>query len=371
MSWLERLGRKALMGIEPYRPGKPISDVQRELGLKQVIRLSSNENPWPLPERLSQVISTAAQDVRRYPDPGAYNLRRALAKKWGVSPSEVVVGAGTEGVLFSLFQATLDEGDEVVYCTPTYPLYRLAACAAGARCVEVPLGDALAPGADQLLSVCTPKTKVVVLCNPNNPTGALISRNELLALAGALEGRETLLVVDEAYAEYVVDPRYVSGVELFRQLGNVAILRTFSKIYGLASLRVGYAIVPKLVGESYAKVRRVFDVNRVGQEAAVAALEEEIFVEETRTKTIAERERMATELTTLGVKVIPTHTNFLLVFLADADRVADDLLHDGIIVRPGSDLGMAGALRVSMGLPEENDRFVASLRKQLKRPEKR
>ena len=371
MPWLERLGRKALLEIEPYRPGKPISDVQRELGLKQVIRLSSNENPWPLPERVVKVIQAAVQDVGRYPDPGAYNLRRALAKRWGVAPTEVVVGAGTEGVLFSLFQAILDEGDEVVYCTPTYPLYRLAASAAGARCVEVPLGDALAPGADQLLGACTSRTKAVVLCNPNNPTGALVSRNELLALAGALEGRETLLVVDEAYAEYVTDPRYVSGVELFRQLGNVAILRTFSKIYGLASLRVGYAVVPKLVGESYAKVRRVFDVNRIGQEAAVAALEEQSFVEETRNRTIAERERVATELTTLGVNVVSTHTNFLLLLLPNADSMAENLLQDGIIVRPGRDLGMAGALRVSMGLPDENDRFVAALRKQLKRPEKR
>jgi histidinol-phosphate aminotransferase len=371
VAWLERLVRKALTDVEPYRPGKPISDVQRELGLREIVRLCSNENPWPIPEAVSAAIQSAAKEVNRYPDPGAYYLKRALARKWGVSPSEIIVGAGTEGVVYALFQAIIDEGDHVVHCTPTYPLHILAAKAAGATCVAVPLTDTFTPTADMITAACSERTKVVIICNPNNPTGTIMSRSELLSLAAHLEGMQTLLVVDEAYAEYVIDPRYVSGVELFRQLGNIVILRTFSKIYGLAALRIGYGIAPKPVVESFSKVKRFFEVNKIAQHAAVAALEQTAYIEEIRDRTLMEREKMVSVLSDLGVKVYPTHTNFLLLRVEDADLVAEDLLREGIIVRPGSDMGMKGFLRVSIGLPEENERFAASLRKVMKRAGRR
>ena len=371
MTWLERLVRKALADLEPYRPGKPVSDVQRELGLKKIVRLCSNENPWPIPESVHAAIEKAAQEVNRYPDPGAYYLRRAVARKWGVAPKEVIVGAGTEGILYALFQALIDEGDEVVYHTPSYPIYHLAARSAGASCVPAPMSDKIHPSTEALLDACSDKTKVVIICNPNNPTGTLFARQDLLSLAGELEKREILLVVDEAYAEYVTDSRYVSGVELFRQLGHVVILRTFSKIYGLASLRVGYAIAPKPVVDSFSKVRRVFSVNSIAQAAAVAALEAPEYVEQIREKTILERERLLSELMDMGIKVLPTHTNFLLLEVEDAELVAEHLLHEGIIVRLGSDLEIPGYLRVSIGLPEDNESFILALRKTLKRLGKR
>ncbi len=371
MTWLERLVRKALADLDPYRPGKPVSDVQRELGLKKIVRLCSNENPWPIPESVQNAINKAALEVNRYPDPGAYYLRRAVARKWGVAPKEVIVGAGTEGILYALFQALIDEGDEVVFHTPTYPIYRLAARAAGASCVPVPMSERINPSVEALVEACSEKTKVVIICNPNNPTGTFFTRQELMALAGELEKKEILLVVDEAYAEYVTDSRYVSGVELFRQLGHVVILRTFSKIYGLASLRVGYAIAPKPVVESFAKVRRVFDVNSIAQAAAAVALEESAYVEEIREKTILERERLLSELMDMGIRVVPTHTNFLLLEMEDAELVAEHLLHEGIIVRLGSDLEIPGYLRVSVGLPEDNESFILALRKTMKRLGKR
>lgn len=371
MTWLEGLVRKALVDIDPYRPGKPVSDVQRELGLKKIVRLCSNENPWPIPEHVHEAINKAALDVARYPDPGAYYLRRSVARKWGVAPTEVIVGAGTEGILYALFQALIDEGDEVVFHSPTYPIYRLAARAAGASCVPVPMTEKINPSSPALLNACSEKTKIVIICNPNNPTGTIFTREDLLNLAGELEKRHILLVVDEAYAEYVADSRYASGVELFRQLGHVAILRTFSKIYGLASLRVGYAIAPKPVVESFAKVRRVFDVNSIAQAAAVASLEESSYAESIREKTILERERLLSELMDMGIKVFPTHTNFLLLEMEDADLVTEHLLHEGVIIRPGSDLGIPGYLRVSVGLPEDNESFILSLRKTMKRLGKR
>jgi len=367
LTWLERLTRKSLKELEAYRPGKPIGEVQRELGLSDVVRLSSNENPWPLPEAVREAILKAALDVSRYPDPAAYHLRRAIARKWGVSPQEVMVGAGTEGVLYSLFQAIIDEGDEVVFPVPTYPLYRLSATAAGATCIEVPLGEDLMPNIEGLVNKCSSKTKAVVLCNPNNPTGLFVSKNDLIKLSSYLESKQILLIIDEAYAEYVSDPLYLNGVDLFRQLGSVAILRTFSKIYGLAGLRVGYAIAPKPLVDSYAKVRRVFGVTQAGLAAAVAALDQENYVIEIRNKTIAERENMIKSLKDMGVRVHQTFTNFILINIDNADDICDALLKEGVIVRPGSDFGFKNYIRVTIGLREENDRFIATLRKVLRR----
>jgi histidinol-phosphate aminotransferase len=193
-----------------------------------------------------------------------------LARKWGVSPSEIIVGAGTEGVVYALFQAIIDEGDHVVHCMPTYPLHILAAKAAGATCVAVPLTDSFTPTADMIIAACSERTKVVIMCNPNNPTGTIMSRSELLSLAAHLEGMQTLLVVDEAYAEYVIDPRYVSGVELFRQLGNIVILRTFSKIYGLPHA-YRLCIAPSVVNPSQGQ--KILRMNKIAQHAARGALE--------------------------------------------------------------------------------------------------
>ncbi|QTX33590.1 histidinol-phosphate transaminase [Aminithiophilus ramosus] len=367
MAWLDRLTRKSLVDLEAYRPGKPIGEVQRELGLDNVVRLSSNENPWPLPEPVREAVLNAALDVSRYPDPAAYHLKRAIARKWGVSPSEVMVGTGTEGVLYSLFQAIIDEGDEVVFPVPTYSLYRLSATAAGAVCIEVPLGEDLMPNIQGLADSCTTKTKAVVLCNPNNPTGLFVARDDLIKLSNQLESKQTLLIIDEAYAEYVSDPFYLNGVDLFRQLGTVVILRTFSKIYGLAGLRIGYAIAPKPIVDSYAKVRRVFSVTQAGLAAAVVALDQQDYILNIREKTISEREKTTKALKEMGVKVSQTHTNFMLIKIEKSDLICDALLKEGIIVRPGSDFGMSNHIRVTVGLKEENERFVATLRKVLRR----
>ena len=368
MSWKDHIVRKSLTDIEPYKPGKPISEVQRELGLQSAIRLCSNENPWPLPEKVVEAVRLASSETCRYPDPAAYRLKRAIAMRWGRSPAEVIVGGGTEGILYSLFQSIIDEGDEVAYATPTYPLYRLAAAAAGARRVEVPTdGTEGETGLERLIEACGPRTKALVICNPNNPTGSIMTRTDLTTLANSLNGRETLLILDEAYADYVEDPKYASGIDLFDQLGNIVMLRTFSKIYGLAALRVGYAIAPKPVVETYLKVRKVFEVNSIAQNAALAALSETNFIQEVRERTLAERERLNFALRDMGIRVHPTQTNFVVLHIQEARTVYENLLSEGIIVRLGDDLGYPGHLRVTVGLPEENDLFLQSLGKVLKR----
>lgn len=368
MSWKSHIVRKSLTDIEPYKPGKPVSEVQRELGLQSPVRLCSNENPWPLPEKVVEAVRLASGEVCRYPDAASYRLKRAIAMKWGRSPAEVIVGGGTEGILYSLFQAIIDEGDEVAYATPTYPLYRLAAAASGARRIEIPTDESEGEGGvGRLAEACGPRTKALVICNPNNPTGSIMTRTDLTNLANSLNGRETLLILDEAYADYVEDPKYASGIDLFDQLGNIVMLRTFSKIYGLAALRVGYAIAPKPVVETYLKVRKVFEVNSIAQGAALAALSETSYIQEVREKTLAERERMNMALRDMGIRVRPTQTNFVILEIAEAKAVYEKLLLEGVIVRLGDDLDYPGHLRVSVGLPEENDRFLQSLGKVLKR----
>lgn len=365
--WLENFIRRSIADVEPYKPGKSIEELKRELGLTRVVRLCSNENPWPLPDSVLSAIDNASKMLNRYPDAEAYSLRKAIARKLGVSVQEVIVGAGTEGVTFALFQALLEEDDEIVISKPTYPLYKLAASACGANCVEVPVDHDMRISVTDIMEACTERTKLLVLCDPNNPTGLFLPRNDLLVLSSFLNRRNILLVVDEAYAEFVTDPEYLSGIELFHEIGNVVILRTFSKIFGLAGLRVGYGIVPKPITNAYAKVRRVFDVNSIAQAAAIAALKEDNYVEKIRELTLLEKEKVTRALVNMGMEVRETVTNFILIKVNDEQKMFNELLKEGIIVRPASDLGLQGYLRVSIGLPEENEQFISTLRKLMRR----
>jgi len=367
MGWLSKTLRKDLLSIEPYRPGKPVSELKREIGLHEIVRLSSNENPWPLSDNVMEAITDGADQPNRYPDPRSYRLRRVLASHWGVSPREILVGAGTEGILHSLFHAIIEPGDEVVTPVPTYPLYRLAAAASGAICVRTLTAEDGSWPLEQVLSVCSEKTKALVLCNPNNPTGNILDRTFLVNLAGELDARGILMVVDEAYAEYVDDPDYLSGIELFRQIGRVVITRTFSKIYGLAGLRVAYAIAPKAIVETYDKIHPLFEVSRTAQRAAIASVEAKGYAESVRLRTVTERTRLAREMTDLGLAVRTTCANFLLVRNDSSELLYESLLREGVIVRNGVDLEMPGYLRVTVGLPEENDRLLNSLKKVLNR----
>lgn len=363
--WLKRIVRKGLNDVEKYRYGKPVGELQRELGFDRVVRLSSNENPWPLPESVCEALKSSLKDVQRYPDPGASQLRRFIGSQWGVSPTEVIIGSGTEGLLHNLLHTIIDPGDQIVFPVPTYPLYRLAGIAAAAECVAVETGPDGGWSVSDLAAACTERTKAVIICNPNNPTGKMLPRNDLIQLASELEAMGILLVVDEAYAEYIDDPVYLSGIRLFHQIGRVVITRTFSKIYGLASLRVGYAIAPKSIAEAYDKIHPVFEVSRIAQRAALAALGEEEYVRTIRLRTIEERNRMVKELLKMGVHVENTCANFVLARHRAAERIYDLLLREGVIVRKGSDLGLPGFLRVSIGKPEENDTFLTSLEKVL------
>jgi histidinol-phosphate aminotransferase len=355
------LFRSSIADLIPYEPGKPIEEVQRELGLERVVKLASNEGPFPPFPAAVDAIERATRELNRYPDGGAYALRTALAEHHGVSLEELIVGGGADGVIDLLSQATLDVGDEIVCGWPSFPSYVLDALKVGAVPRKVPLRDHVYD-LDAMLAEVGPRTKLVYVCHPNNPTGTANGRAELLAFVEALPPH-VLAVVDQAYFEYIDDPDYADAVaELFKQGRRVAVLRTFSKIYGLAGLRVGYGVAPADVVKATSKVRRAFDVDAIAQAAAAASLGDEAELARRRALNAAGREELAATLRTHALEPAgPAIGNFLFVDVGDGAALFDRLLRQGVIVRPLAGFGAPEAIRVTVGTPDDNAFFAASL----------
>jgi histidinol-phosphate aminotransferase len=345
--------RPALAGLVPYEPGKPVEEVQRELGLERVVKLASNEGPYgPFPEA-QEAIARAALELNRYPDGGAWRLRNALAEQHGVRFEQVTVCAGADAVVGYVCQATLDPGDEIVTGWPSFPSYVLDPLKLGATPLRVPLRDDRID-LDALLAAITPRTKLVFVAAPNNPTGTSNSRAELDAYFARVPPH-VLTVLDQAYFEYIDDPEYPDGVTDYLKAGHRAlVLRTFSKIYGLAGLRVGYGIGPEDVVTAIGKVRRAFDVTSAGQEAALASLDGATEIERRRTSnrqamTLLEELLREHRLEPAG----PAVANFVFVRVDDAQGVNDGLLRHGVVVRPLASFGAPDALRITAGTPDE------------------
>lgn len=338
----------------PYEPGKPVETVQRELGLDRVVKLASNEGPFgPFPEAL-EAMARAAADANRYPDGGSYRLREALAGRHGVAFEETVVAAGADAVIGYVCLATLDPGDEIVTPWPSFPSYVLDPLKLGAVPSRVALDDGRVD-VDSLLDAVTPRTKLVFLPTVNNPTGTALTRDEVARFLAEVSG-DVLTVVDEAYFEYVDDRAFPDAIEqAVRSGANVLALRTFSKIYGLAGLRVGYGVGPAAVIAAIRKVQRAFDVAAPAQEAALASLEGAAELERRRAvnrEAMAELERV---LRARGFSPVgPAVGNFLYVDVAeDAAALNDALLRRGVIVRPMGSFGSPTALRITAGTPDE------------------
>jgi histidinol-phosphate aminotransferase len=346
--------RPALGGIVPYEPGKPVEEVQRELGLERVVKLASNEGPFgPFPAA-AEAIERATRELNRYPDGGAYRLRHVLAERHGVRAEEVTVCAGADAVIGYLAQALLDPGDEAVTGWPSFPSYVLDPLKCGAVPVRVPLREHRFD-LEAILDAITPRTKLVFIASPNNPTGTMSTRAELDAYFEHVPDH-VLTVLDQAYHEYVDAPDYPDGVADYARRGRqIVVLRTFSKIFGLAGLRVGYGIGPAPVVTAIGKVRRAFDVTSAGQEAALASLDDG---EELARRRAANREAMrALEgvLHSHGLDPVgPAVANFVFVEAGDgAIALNEALLARGVIVRPMAAFGDPGALRVTAGTLEE------------------
>jgi histidinol-phosphate aminotransferase len=356
------LFRPALEGLVPYEPGKPVETVKRELGLERVVKLASNEGPFgPFPEALD-AIARAAPEGNRYPDGGCYTLRKVLAERHGVGFEEVVVAAGSDAVIGYVCQSVLDAGDEVVTPWPSFPSYVLDPLKLGAVTRRVEL-DAGRVDVDALLAAVSPRTKLAFVPTVNNPTGTMTTGDDLFRFLDEVP-EHVLTVVDEAYIQYVDDPSFPDAIEEAAKRGRrVLALRTFSKIYGLAGLRIGYGVGPAPVIAAIRKVQRAFDVTTPAQEAALASLDG---VEELARRRRVNRESMTSleaALRERGLDPIgPALGNFLFVDVGeDADTLNDALLRRGVIVRPMGSFGASTALRITAGTPDE----IAFLAEQL------
>jgi histidinol-phosphate aminotransferase len=357
----EGLFRRAIAELVPYEPGRPVEEVQRELGLDRVVKLASNEGPFPPFPAALEAIERAARGLNRYPDGGVWALRSALAERHGVSLEEVVVGAGADAVIDLLSQATLDPGDEIVCGWPSFPSYVLDAAKLGAVTQKVPLRNHTYD-LDGLLAAIGPRTKLVHVCHPNNPTGTANGRDELASFLDRVP-EHVLVVLDQAYFEYIDDPDYADGIaEHFRAGRRVVVLRTFSKIYGLAGLRVGYAVAPKDVVIATSKVRRAFDVTATGQAAALASIDNDGEVARRRAENARGREQLEAIVRAHGLEAAgPALGNFLYVEVGEGRAVFERLLREGVIVRPLDGFGAPSAIRVTVGTTEENSIFAEAL----------
>ncbi|HEX3237953.1 MAG TPA: histidinol-phosphate transaminase [Gaiellaceae bacterium] len=357
---MTRLFRSSIDGLVPYEPGKPVEAVQRELGLERVVKLASNEGPFPPFPTALEAMQRAAFELNRYPDGGAWTLRNELAERHGVAFEELIVGAGADGIIDLLAQATLDPGDEVVCGWPSFPSYVLTAAKLGAEARRVPLRDHTYD-LEGLLAAIGPRTKLVYVCHPNNPTGTANGREELVGFLDRLPGH-VLCVLDQAYFEYIDDPDYVDGLELFREGRRIAVLRTFSKIYGLAGLRVGWGVAPVDVAAATSKVRRAFDVAATAQAAALASLDDAQEIARRRELNASGRDRLAEILRGRGLEPAgPSRGNFLFADVGGGRELFERLQREGVIVRPLDGFGAPEAIRVTVGTPEENEFFAVGL----------
>jgi histidinol-phosphate aminotransferase len=347
--------------IAPYVPGKPVEELAREFHLDPagIVKLASNENPrGPSPKALA-AIATAAADITRYPDGNGFALRSALASRLDVAPECLVLGNGSNDVLELVTQAFLTPGDEAIYAQHAFAVYPLASHARGAKGVVVPAKD---HGHDlpAMLAAVTPRTRVVFVANPNNPTGTWIGATAMEAFVANVP-REVVVVLDEAYDEYLAPSDRSRSISWIGRYPNLIVSRTFSKAYGLAALRVGYGVMDASVADLLNRVRQPFNVNSLAQAAAIAALGDATYVEESARWNREGMRQIEAGLAKLGVAFVPSHGNFLLVNVGDGARVYAALLRDGVIVRPVANYGLPAFLRVTVGLPAENERFLAAL----------
>jgi histidinol-phosphate aminotransferase len=352
----ESFFRRSLAELVPYEPGKPVEEVQRELGLERVVKLASNEGPYgPFPEA-REAIERCATELNRYPDGGAYRLRAALAERFDLRFEEVAVGAGSDGLVDCLSLAALEPGDEAVCGWPSFPSYVIDARKVGAVPRTVDLRDGRYD-LEAMLDAIGPRTKLAYVCLPNNPTGTANTLAELDAWFERVP-EHVVTVLDQAYAEYIDDADYPDGVEDYLKQGRRAIvLRTFSKIYGLAGLRVGYALAPAELVTAIGKVRRAFDITTPAQEAALASLDSPDELARRRRENAANREQLERILRAHGLDPVgPAVGNFLFAEVGEDSRpLFEQLLREGVIVRPTHGFGAPGAVRVTVGLPEEHE----------------
>ena len=348
-----------ILDLKPYAPGKPVEELERELGISGSIKLASNENPLGPSPRAIEAMRAALDGVNRYPDGASFELRDRLAERLGVAAEQLVFGCGGDEILELLAKVLLGPGRHAVFAWPSFAMYPLVAQGMGASASRVPLDDALAHDLDAMLGAITPETRLVTLCNPNNPTGTSIGRADFDRFMERVPD-DVVVCIDEAYYEYVRREDFPDAIAWTRRRPGTAVLRTFSKIYGLAGMRVGYAIADPELSDFLHRARHPFNVNRLAEIGAVAALDDTAHVERAQRNNDEGARFLERELAALGVETWPTDANFLLARTGVGTYEA--LLQQGVIVRPLSGFGIDDCIRITIGTPAENERVVKSLR---------
>lgn len=352
--------KQNIVHLPVYQPGKPIEDVKRELGLKEVTKLASNENPFGSSPAVKDAIARELANISLYPDGGAVELTNVLTQHIGVAKEQLLFGAGSDEIILMIARAYFVQGDETVMASHTFPQYKHNAEIEGAVCIEVPLKDG-AHDLPAMLDRVTDRTKVVWICNPNNPTGTMVTHDEVKSFLEQISPK-VMVVLDEAYAEYNVSDKYPDGLALLKQFPNLVLLRTFSKIYGLASLRIGYAIASPEIIHTINQVREPFNTTRFAQAAAIAAIGDQGFVAKCREDNRIGLQYLTGQFDRLGLTYYPAYGNFIMVNVnRPAEPVFDGLMRKGFIVRGGHKLDFPTSIRVTVGSREQNETFISAL----------
>ena len=346
--------------IKPYIPGKPIEEVRRELGLKSVIKLASNENPYPPSPKVLAAMALASREVNRYPDGGCFALRRALSKKLNIDDDQFIFGNGSDEIIVLAVKAFAGKNDDVIIAKPSFLIYEIASILSGARLHQVPLKD-FHYDLEAMKAKINARTKIIFIGNPDNPAGTYISQRQVEAFLRCVP-KSTLVFFDEAYFEYVQAKDYPDTLALMKKFPNVMTTRTFSKMYGLAGLRVGYGIASPEIIDILNRLREPFNVNSMAQAAAVAVLGDEAYYRNIAKDATLQRQYLYRSLESMGISYEKSFTNFILVNVGgDSSHTAGALLKKGVIIRDMAVWGLKGYIRVSIGSASENKRFIKTL----------
>ena len=363
----QKIGLSYVREIAPYVGGRPISEVAREFGLDEakIVKLASNENPLGMPDSAKKAMLKAAEDLARYPDSNGFELKNVLAKKFSVPFEWITLGNGSNDILELTTRAVAHEGDEIVFSKHAFAVYPLATQAVGAKAVEVPATSELGHDLPAMLKAITPKTRLVFVANPNNPTGSFLTAKAIEQFIEQVPAH-VVVVVDEAYNEFLTPAQQYNAVDWVRRFPNVIISRSFSKAYGLAGLRIGYGIAQNNLTDLLNRIRQPFNVNSLAQAAAIAALGDHEFLKKCYDLNQAGYAQLTQAFDQMGLKYIPSSGNFVLVKVGDqadsGSKVNLELLKAGVIVRPVGNYGLPEWLRISIGLPEENEVFIKALK---------
>lgn len=359
--------REGVERLVPYPPGKPIEELEREMGIRGSIKLASNENPLGTSPLAVKAVQEHLTRLNRYPDGSGYYLKSKLRDKFDLPPDRIILGNGSNELIELTVRTFLSEGDHAVQAFPTFLVYEKIVAGAGGRMTSVPLSD-FRIDLDGILNAIRPETRLVFINNPNNPTGSAITRKDMVRFLNQVPG-DIVVVLDEAYIEFVTDTDVADGIEVLDGHPSLFVLRTFSKLYGLAGLRIGYGFGQAWMIDYMNRVRQPFNANSLAQAAATAALDDHRFVAETLQTVRDGLAYLYRHLEEMGLEYLPTQTNFFLIKVPrGGKKIYDSLLRQGVIVRAMDSYGLPDHIRVCVGLPEENRRFIESLRRVLDSP---